>query len=392
MTPFFFAFLRRLSALHVGVSHVLALAAVLALSACGDVDYRPSAIGPASQITVVMDPAGWEGPLGAAVRAELAPAIGTLPAPEPLFELRHVALRTQADLERVQAQKNVVIAAPLSDSTNAASVLRGALAPDTREAIESGRSVVASRSNLWRRDQQVFFLAADSAGRLVETVQNRGEALRDTFNLLARQRLYEEMFDRGRQPELEAQLMENHGFAVNAQHDYVVAADTSLTDSTGFVYLARVVSAQSWRRMMIWYKEDGDPATLTPQWIQATRDSLAQQWIQGSVGGFSRIDYRRPLEVEEVDFLGRYGYEMRGLWHLVDVQEDGSLYQYGGGGPFVTYAFYDQGQDRLYLIDGMVFAPDYDKREFLRQMEVIAYTFRTAAADSARQALAARSN
>jgi hypothetical protein len=29
------------------------------------------------------------------------------------------------------------------------------------------------------------------------------------------------------------------------------------------------------------------------------------------------------------------------------------------------------------MIDGMVFAPGHDKREFLRQMEVIAHTFRT---------------
>ena len=32
---------------------------------------------------------------------------------------------------------------------------------------------------------------------------------------------------------------------------------------------------------------------------------------------------------------------------------------------------------RLYLIDGMIFAPNFSKREFLRQMEVIAHTFRT---------------
>ncbi|NBC17960.1 MAG: DUF4837 family protein, partial [Bacteroidetes bacterium] len=48
-----------------------------------------------------------------------------------------------------------------------------------------------------------------------------------------------------------------------------------------------------------------------------------------------------------------------------------------GGGPFLTYSFYDQSTGRLYMIDGMVFAPGHEKREFLRQMEVIAHTFRT---------------
>jgi hypothetical protein len=49
----------------------------------------------------------------------------------------------------------------------------------------------------------------------------------------------------------------------------------------------------------------------------------------------------------------------------------------GMGGPFVNYAFYDQPSDRVYFIDGSVFAPTYDKLQFIRQMEVIARTFRT---------------
>ncbi|PSQ65454.1 MAG: DUF4837 domain-containing protein, partial [Bacteroidetes bacterium QH_2_64_74] len=48
------------------------------------------------------------------------------------------------------------------------------------------------------------------------------------------------------------------------------------------------------------------------------------------------------------------------------------------GGPFVTYTFYDRSTDRVYMLDGSVFAPDYDKLDLLRQMEVMARTFRTA--------------
>ena len=58
-------------------------------------------------------------------------------------------------------------------------------------------------------------------------------------------------------------------------------------------------------------------------------------------------------------------------------EENGRIFPFGMGGPFVSYAFYDEPTRRLYLIDGMGFAPNYSKREFVRQMEVIAYTFRT---------------
>ena len=57
--------------------------------------------------------------------------------------------------------------------------------------------------------------------------------------------------------------------------------------------------------------------------------------------------------------------------------DSGDLVEFGMGGPFLTYTFYDQPSGRIYIIDGMVFAPGYNKREFLRQLEVIAHTFRS---------------
>lgn len=62
---------------------------------------------------------------------------------------------------------------------------------------------------------------------------------------------------------------------------------------------------------------------------------------------------------------------------MVGPDDDGEIVPYGMGGPFITYGFYDEASGRNYLIDGMVFAPNFNKREFIRQLEVIAYSFRT---------------
>jgi hypothetical protein len=71
--------------------------------------------------------------------------------------------------------------------------------------------------------------------------------------------------------------------------------------------------------------------------------------------------------------------------------QNGETVEFGMGGPFVMYTFYDQATGRIYMIDGMVFAPGFDKREFLRQLEVIAHTFRTRRDAEARsRALASR--
>ncbi|MDX1429975.1 MAG: DUF4837 family protein, partial [Rhodothermales bacterium] len=106
---------------------------------------------------------------------------------------------------------------------------------------------------------------------------------------------------------------------------------------------------------------------------------LGREHLLGNAGGFVQIDRRRPLEAENIDFLDRYGFEVRGLWHLVGPDSEGDIVPYGQGGPFLTYAFYDEESGRIYVIDGMVFAPGFDKREFLRQLEVISHTFKSRA-------------
>jgi len=345
------------------------------LAGCGSGDYRPNATGPEGQITVVMDTTRWSGTVGEAVRANIAPYVSTLPAPERAFDIRHVSLTSEQVFDNVKALKNIVFVAPLSDSTREASFMRSRLSEDAAEAVESGRTAVVAKPDLWRQSQRVFFVTAATPNGLIDALQSQGNRIRSAFHDITLVRMQDEMFDKGRQYALEDTLMEHHGFAVNVQHDYQIAIDTTTADR-GFVWLRRILS-DTRRGLFVYYEDNADPSQLSPEWAYATRDSLTKRYLQGNVGGFVKIDYRRPLQTENRDFLDRYAFATRGLWYMVGENEDGGLFQFGGGGPFVSYAFYDQAQDRIYMIDGMVFAPGYDKRSFLRQMEVIARTFRT---------------
>jgi len=179
------------------------------------------------------------------------------------------------------------------------------------------------------------------------------------------------MFRRGRQPEVEERLLRDHAFMVKVQHDYLIAEDT-----TNFVWLRRILS-DTWRSLFVHYVEYADPRVISPAWIYAQRDSLARAYLQGNVGGYVQTDRRQALETHEVDFRDRYALETRGLWHMVGPDNSGEIVSYGMGGPFVNYTIYDEESGRIYMIDGMVFAPGFEKREFLRQLEVIAYTFRS---------------
>lgn len=371
----------------IGLPVLLAgLTLLIGLVGC-DVDYRARASGPDEQITVVIDSTRWNGPVGEAIREYITPYVSTLPTPERPFDLQQMSLTDERVFDDVRAQKNVVFIAPLSDSTHEASFLRTRLSEEAEQAVQEGQTAVVARPNLWRQSQRVFFVTAATPQQLIEALEQSGEQIQDSFHEVTLERMEREMFEKERQRELEDSLMQRHDFAVNVQHDYVIATDTT-TESEGFLWLRRLLS-DTRRELVIYYKENAHPSELTADWIYATRDSLTERYLRGNVDGYVQIDYRRPLETENTDFLDRYAYVTRGLWHMAGESENGELLLYGGGGPFVSYAFYDQAQDRLYLIDGMVFAPNYGKRTFIRQMEVIAHTFRTRD-DTAPQATASR--
>jgi len=210
------------------------LAGLLLLSGC-EGDYRPRAVGPIGEITVVMDSSHWTGPSGEALRANVTPWVETLPVSERSFQLRHLELTDERTYERVQDLKNVIIAAPLSDSTNETSFLRRRLSDEAEQAILDGQTAVVPKPNLWRRSQRIYYVAAASPDALAETFQSQGTQIRDTFTEATLQRMDRNMYEDDRRSALEDTLMQRHGFAVNMQSDFQIAVDTT-TGSEGFVW------------------------------------------------------------------------------------------------------------------------------------------------------------
>jgi hypothetical protein len=73
---------------------------------------------------------------------------------------------------------------------------------------------------------------------------------------------------------------------------------------------------------------------------------------------------------KEVDFQGRYAIQLDGVWENL---------KHNIGGPFRSYGFYDESDQRIYLVDYSVFAPGLKKWPFMRQLEAMARTFKVKA-------------
>lgn len=348
------------------------------VSACGDgIDYRPSAIGANDEIRIVVDSTLWAGPVGDALRETIGGEILTLPAPEAAFSITPIHLAGQGDVSAAQTYKNVLIVAVTSDTASVTTrFVRGFFSEDVQaRLVPDSISTTATRDNLWRQSQRHVVAVAPTEEALIALLRDRNEHLRDRFNEVVRQRQAVDMFERRRQFAIEDTIMRRHGFAVNVQHDFFIARDSSQ-----FVWLRRVLS-DSWRSVFVHYADGSHPNRLDSAYVLALRDSLTITHIQGTSGGYVKIDRRRPLQVRPVGLGARFALEIRGTWMLVSptTGPDGQTRELPSmAGPFVSYIVYDEDTRRLYFIDGMVFAPRYPKRDFLRQTEAIAYTFRTA--------------
>lgn len=361
---------------------LLAPALVLAvlLAGCSEVtEYKPPAVGQNGEIMVVTDSATWSGPVGEALRATLGREARTYPQPTPTFTLTRQSLSDYA-LQGIQRQHSLVFAAPFTDTTATARFLRARFDSSGVAALERGGNGIITRDDLWMRNQLVLYATAPSDSALAEQIRTSGDDLRASFGTLARERLAEDMFEKGQQTEVEQQLLDAHDFAVNVQHDYVVIQDTTFLsdrDTRGtFVRMRRLAGQDSWRDMFVYYEDDPRLERLHPDSVRALRNRLTERFVRGSFPeSFITIEERdftrRPIETDTVSLGGRFAIETRGTWRMTGDAM---------GGPFVSYAFFDEDTGRFYLIDGMIYGPRYtneEKREFLRQMEAIAYTFRT---------------
>ncbi len=354
-----------------------ALVGLLFFAACEDPKPRkPNAVGDPGEIVVVADSMTWEGPVGEAIRATLgasvAPPLGGLAD----FRLTRQDLTNEA-FRFLRSNKNIIFAAGLDDTSAVARFLEARLDSSGAAMIREGRGTsVIPRNDIWAQGQVVVMAAAANDIALAEAIRARADTLRQAFTAQALRYTEIDMFDRARQRGMEDSLLLRHGFAVNIQHDYFLSQDTTLSvdgRAGHFVRLRRVLS-DTWRDFFVYY-EDLPTGEIDDAHVEQVTDVALETFILGQYdSSFVAVDRLRPIRADTVLIGDRAATQTRGLWRM-----RGDLM----GGPFVRYTFYDAGQQRLYIYFGMIYAPQHRfrgmKREFLRQIEVIARTFRTQA-------------
>ena len=315
---------------------------------------KPPASGEDNQLFVVSDSDNWEA-LESSIKDVFEKVIET-PQPEKLFEVHWVP---PEKFSQFATRKNIAIVGILNSEGEINEKVSNMLSAEVKAKVADGSAFVFPKENPWAEKQLLVVLASTGFAELQEKLQDNKDYLYQLFEKKVLDETKAQMFSQLEQTELSEKLLENYGWVLRIQHDYIINIER---EQDRFVMLRRSLPGRE-RWLFVHWIEDGNPNIINEEWAMNTRDKLTEKFYENDF-----ID-RKHMASKEVDFLNRPALRLEGLWG-----NDEKV----AGGPFRNYTFYDEQSGRIYMIDVAVWFPRGSKEPFLRQLDIMAHTFKTA--------------
>ena len=315
------------------------------------------------EIYVVADSAEYE-QMRTSLQTVLEKEIST-PQPEKLFTLKRVNLSRLDDNKR---DKNLIISAPLNSGSLTSDYINAVVDSSVKSKLETDSSFIVYKYDLWARGQLVVVLAAPDMKELNSKILRNSDNLLYAFQKESDKRLYENLYNpKYERKKIEGEFLKDYGWIIYVQADYVPAINDSINK---FVWLRRAPGTDMERWIFVFWIDNASPEYLTADSIKVIRDRLTKKYYRTSDDSSYVVVAADDFVVKEVNFNGRYALFTQGLWEL-NIK--------GMGGPFVNYFFYDEKTQRIYMLDGSIYAPRYYKRNLIQQMDVTLQSFKTEA-------------
>ena len=318
-------------------------AAVLVLAGCKSTKgLLPSVSGKAGEVIVVMEKSDWEDSLGGDVRDLLACDCPWLAQQEPLYSLVNVIPSAFGDLFKYH--RNIVLfqVNPQLDTTG-----------------------IIFRHDVWAAPQCAIQISAPSAAAASELLKEKGSTIVSALEQAERDRVIRNTL-RYEEHSIYPQLADIFGGAPHFPTGYKLRKATE-----EFAWIAD--DKQAYQDVFIYrYPVEEEPFTLEK--IIAHRNAMLQENVPGMIDGSYMITSEFfPTTIEYLKYKGRDFAQVRGMW---EVQNDFM------GGPFVSHSFYSPDGSEILVAEAWVYAPKFDKRQYLRQVESILYSWEWKTADA----------
>lgn len=314
------------------------LAAAVAICGCNSgKPLLPSVSGKAGEIVVVIDKDNWEGALGSEIRDLLACDCPYLSQSEALYTLINVAPGAFTDLFKVHRNIIMMVPDPQTDS-----------------------SQVMYSSDVWSAPQCVIQVWGKDAADCQRLVKEKGATILNAFEQAERNRVINNSI-RYEEKDIAEAVRPVFGGSAHFPTGYKLR---KITDDFAWIAYDKGTTLQD---ILLYRYPAIEAEPFTKEALLEHRNEILKNNVPGMrENSWMTTSDGFPVTVNYTKYRGREFAEMRGYW---EVEND---YM---GGPFVSHSFFSQDGRDIIVMDAFVYAPKYDKRQYLRQVEAILYSW-----------------
>ena len=317
---------------------------VLALSACEGDGARvalPGKVGAAGELVVVATTEVWEGPAGDTLQAILGQPYPVLPQYEPLMDVVHLEPTL---FDRFWKPHRNILVLEVADRIDtqepSLKFFRNKYSRGQIYMVAKAKSPEALTQILGARGgEMVSLLHAEETSRYADIVALSAN------EVLARD-VQAEWGVLGVWPKDARMVKQTEDFWwVDRQLTRLKGGDNHDIQQGFFIHSEPYVSANQ----------------LSLEHVLDRRDELTRKHVSGPTKGSYMATERRFVPAyEEMEYEGMFALEVRGLWKM----ENDFM-----GGPFYSLTLVDEARGRLLTLEGYAYAPYFDKRPYIREVE-----------------------
>lgn len=321
------------------------MAVLIAFSCDQDASHvLPRYSGAPGELLVVMNEQLYEDRAGDIIHEYFGAYHTMLPQGEPLFDIVQL---NESQVNTITRQHRNLLFVNISSS------------------IENAR--IEAQKSKWASEQLVVTIYAGSVDQLDSLMEDNGPSIVEKYNEYERSRL-QSYYNSKKHHLIADSLQSMYDISLTVPNDCDIAKVKNR-----FVWIERqrernvsgTMHDISQGILLYSYPYTNDSA-FTNQQILAVRDSILKAHVPGPVSGsYMTTEYLLPPEKEVVSLDGEFAVEMRGLWRV-----EGAVM----GGPWISLTTLDEANQRIVTAEGFVFAPKFNKREYLREVEAMIYS------------------
>ncbi len=296
----------------------------------------PSVSGKAGEVVVVMNKSYRKTEIGKSFKKVFSQDIYGLPQGEPMFNI--IFFPHDAFSSLLKSHRNIIMTQ---------------ISPSIKQAK------ISFRKNVWARPQLFISIVAPNKAEFKKIFNENKDKLLRSVVVAERQRIIDN-YKKYEEKDINKVLTSKHHLSLTVPKGYMINVNTS-----NFVWISHETPQIS-QGILIYTYHINDSIALNEKLLIHIRDSALKQNVAGPLPNTYMItEHVIPPEFKEFYLNGKYTAQLRGLWR---VHKDFM------GGPFISFTRFDMKRKRIITVEGYVYAPKFNKRNYLRQLEGILYT------------------